>query len=273
MIINGYWGDKSPDDKFFIDSCGHIFTFRGREINRPNGRTNYLLLYIYHGEAKFFLKGKEVICKDGDFVLYAPNEPQHHIYESNISGEFYYVHFTAYDDTILNLLEMQSSVKYSSDSSAEISDIFESILNELQHKEKNYKLLSVNLLTELFIKINRQINKIHNAVFSTEISSIVQFINKNYVQNHTLEFYAKMCNLSKYHFLREFKKQTQVSPIKYRNNLRIRHAKERLKSTLDSIKSISDDLGYSSPEYFSETFKNSTGLSPAMYRNKFSNFN
>lgn len=266
MIINGYWGEVSDDESLIIDSCGHIFTFQGREINRPKGRPNYLLLYIYHGEAKFFFGSKEVICSDGDYVLYAPGEPQHHIYDSNISGEFYYVHFTTKDHTITDLLEMKSSIPYHSNSSAEIADIFEELLTELQSKEKNYKRLAINILTELFIKINRRISVSEHVIPSTEINTVIQFINKHYMQNHSLEDYADMCNLSKYHFLREFKKQTQISPLKYRANLRIRHAKDRLLMTNDSIKRISEELGYSSPEYFSETFKNATGLSPQAYR-------
>ncbi|MBE6760762.1 MAG: helix-turn-helix domain-containing protein [Ruminococcaceae bacterium] len=271
LIINGYWGEIEENENFIIDSCGHIFTFQGREINRPNGRPNYLLLYIYHGEAKFYLKGREYICKDGDFVLYSPNEPQHHIYESNISGEFYYVHFSLKNKKILNLLEMESSTVYSSEPSAEIADIFEKILIELQTKEKNYKKLALNLVSELFIKVNRQINRISFELYSKEIYSVIQFINKNFMKNHTLEDYAKKCNLSKYHFLREFKKQAKISPIKYRNTLRIRHAKERLRNTKDSIKTIADDLGFSSTEYFSGNFKNIVGVSPTEFREQNSN--
>ena len=166
---------------------------------------------------------------------------------------------------------MESSTPYHSDSSAEIADIFEKILLELQTKEKNYKKLALTLITELFIKANRQINQIKAPPYSKEISSIIQFINKNFMQNHTLEYYAKKCNLSKYHFLREFEKQAKISPIKYRNNLRIRHAKERLQNTKDSIKRIADDLGFTSAEYFSEKFKSTTDYSPTEYRSKYSN--
>lgn len=266
MKISGYWGEIIKEEKTRIDSSGHIFTFQGREINKPDGKDNYLLLYIYHGKAKFFFKDKSTICSDGDFILYAPYEPQHHIYESNASGEFYYVHFTTDDERLLKLLEMKTSCPYHSVSSSFIADIFEEMITELQYKEKGYKTVCLSLLERLFINVNRQINNISNSVTSSEISAVIQYINKNYMINHSLDEYAKMCGLSKYHFLRQFKKFTLISPIKYRLLIRIRHAKERLINSCDSINKISEELGFSSSEHFSDIFKKQVGISPLFFR-------
>ena len=81
MQIKGYWGERLGEENTTVNSSGHIFTFHGREINRPKGREDYLLLYIYHGEAKFFFGKREVMCSSGDFILYAPGEPHHDRYK------------------------------------------------------------------------------------------------------------------------------------------------------------------------------------------------
>lgn len=264
MVIKGYWGERTPEEELIVDSSGHIFTFRGREIDRPNGRPNYLLLYIYHGDAKFFFGKREVICSSGDFILYAPNEPQHHIYESNAAGEFYYVHFTT-DTELANLLDMKTSTPYHSVPSAKLCDIFEEIISELQHKNHDYKIICQSLLAELFVKVHRQIENSANFRVTPELNSVIQYINKNYAENLSLEEYAKMCGLSKYHFLREFKKFTHTSPLKYRSELRICHAKDMLKLKGNRINKIAEELGYSSTEYFSEAFLKSVGVRPSEY--------
>lgn len=266
MIIKGYWGEKNQDDKISIDSAGHIFTFHGREIDRPNGRPNYLLLYIYRGEARFFFKTGEVTCSSGDFLLYAPGEPQHHIYEANTTGEFYYIHFSTDNKSFLNLLDINSSTPYHSIPSSEICDIFEGIISELQNKKDGYKTVTVADASKLFVKFNRLINKKEVVVSPGEIESVIQHINKNYSENLTLDDYAKMCELSKFHFLHTFKAITGVSPLKYRANIRINHAKDLLLFSHLPVNKISDSLGYSTPEYFSQSFKRSTGLSPQDFR-------
>jgi len=268
MQIKGYCGERFPEEKLIIDSSGHIFTFQGREINRPNGRPNYLLLYIYHGEAKFFFGEREVVCSSGDFILYAPNEPQHHIYESNASGEFYYVHFTT-DEPLPDLLHMKTSRPYHSMPSAKICDIFEEMISELQHKNEDYKFVCQSMLTELLVKVHRQIENSANFRVTPELNSVIQYINKNYAENLSLEDYAKMCGLSKYHFLREFKKFTHTSPLKYRQELRICHAKDMLKLKGNRINKIAEQLGYSSTEYFSEAFLNAVGMRPSEYSKNF----
>ena len=264
MQIKGYWGEKLPGELTTVNSSGHIFTFHGREIDRPNGRPDYLLLYIYHGEAKFFFGKREVMCSDGDFILYAPNEPQHHIYESNASGEFYYVHFWT-EDPILELLQMKSSTPYHSVPSAELCDIFEEMILELQHKKDDYKVICQSLLLELFVKVRRQVNRSASFRVTPELNSVIEYINRNYAENLPLEAYADMCGLSKYHFLREFKKITHTSPLKYRAELRICHAKDMLRMKGNRVNKIAEQLGYSSTEYFADAFYKATGMRPSEY--------
>lgn len=266
MIINGYWGEHLPEERFTVNTCGHIFTFQGREINRPHGRDDYLLLYIYHGEAKFFFGGREELCHSGDFVLYAPHEPQHHIYTSNASGEFFYMHFSAKDRAILDLLGFESSMPYHSAASSELCDMFEEILSELQHKEDGYKEVCVALTRTLFVKIRRRVANRTDRRQPAEINAVIQRISRKYEENLTLEDYARLCGWSKYHFLKRFKEITHLPPLQYRNELRISHAKEMLVHSCTHINRIAEAVGFSSTEYFSESFKKATGMSPAQYR-------
>ena len=100
-----------------------------------------------------------------------------------------------------------------------------------------------------------------------KISFVIQSMNKEYYKSYTLSDYAKMCNMSKFHFLRVFKEITGTSPLEYRNEIRLEHAKELLKDTTLPINEISSKVGFSSGAYFCDAFKNKTGLSPLQYRN------
>ncbi len=71
-----------------------------------------------------------------------------------------------------------------------------------------------------------------------------------------------------YSWLRSaFKRYTGFPPHQYLLELRIEKAKFLLSGTHESIKEISNDLGFESPYYFSRYFKKRTGISPSQWRN------
>jgi AraC-like DNA-binding protein len=68
------------------------------------------------------------------------------------------------------------------------------------------------------------------------------------------------------YFRREFKASTGVSPGQYARRLRLERARRLLGSAPDSVKSIADQLGFSSEFHFSAAFKRTFGVSPAKWR-------
>jgi AraC-like DNA-binding protein len=77
---------------------------------------------------------------------------------------------------------------------------------------------------------------------------------------------ARLSGLSEPHFYRRFKLVTGSSPIDWLRRERINHARRRLLESADSIKQISEQVGYNDPFFFSRDFKRYTGVSPSEYR-------
>jgi AraC-like DNA-binding protein len=69
-------------------------------------------------------------------------------------------------------------------------------------------------------------------------------------------------------FRKAFKNYTGLSPGQFYIQLKIEHAKELLNKPDVAIKQIAFDLGFDSYFYFSRMFKEKTGLSPTVYRNR-----
>ena len=248
-----------------VVSSGHIFAQKGRKIDRPKGRHDYLLFYIAKGKEHFFLDSERV-AEAGSFILFRPFEKQEHIYMEDITGEFYYVHFNAPED--FDLFGFESSVIYITKPSVNIRDIFEEIISELQTKQPAYESVCVSKLFNLFSLLNRKTAKesAPQGRYFDKISFVIQNMNKEYQSDHSLDDYAAMCNMSKFHFLRIFKSITGVSPLEYRSNIRLDHAKELLTDTNLPINEVGRSVGYSSDRYFCDAFKAKTGMSPSQYR-------
>ena len=267
MIFNSYMGDTRSVLKVRIKSCGHIFAQKGRTIHRPRGREDYLIFYVAKGAEEFFLD-RPTVAEEGDFIIFRPGERQEHVCVSEKPSEFYYVHFLVSEES--DLLRLPSFCVHSAKPSARVRDLFESLLSEIQCKRPGYDTLSVGLLLSIVGTLERSVNETgtHEKDAIDRIALVLQCINKEYEASHTLDALASMANLSKFHFLREFKRITGQSPIEYRNDLRIEHAKELLLDTALSVGEIGARVGYLSPSHFCDAFKNRVGISPREYRER-----
>lgn len=98
---------------------------------------------------------------------------------------------------------------------------------------------------------------------------VEQYITENLKENLDLEETAAKFNLSSYYFSRSFKEALGCNFTDYINMLRIKKAKELLKSDSITIKEVGYSVGYSDPNYFSKVFRKYEGVSPTEFKNKF----
>lgn len=266
MIFNSYAEQKEELAGVRLVSCGHIFAKPQREIYRPKGREDWLLFYVAKEQETFFTE-ETVTAEEGSFILFAPGEKQHHVYQGNKTAEFYYVHFQC--NALPQCISLETSRVYPIAFHKQFSTIFEEIIEETLQKRPNYEMLCISRFFHLLALMQReiaQISNLHGEQWNS-VAHAIQHMNRYCDSNLQLEQYADMCCMSKYHFLRVFKQVTGTTPLEYRNRIRIEHAKELLENGYLSICEISETLGYTSPAYFSDTFKRSMGLPPIEYRN------
>jgi AraC-like DNA-binding protein len=77
-----------------------------------------------------------------------------------------------------------------------------------------------------------------------------------------------MTKLSPSYYTALFKRQTGRSPLDYFAQLRMRSAADKLRTTLDSVKSIAATFGYKDALYFTRVFTSVHGISPTEYRRR-----
>jgi transcriptional regulator GlxA family with amidase domain len=68
---------------------------------------------------------------------------------------------------------------------------------------------------------------------------------------------------------RRFKKATDLTPLKYVQNLRISEARRKLERTNLPVEKIGFEVGYENTAFFRRLFKRITRLTPSAYRRKF----
>lgn len=96
------------------------------------------------------------------------------------------------------------------------------------------------------------------------------WIGKHYDRANPVSEMIDRSGLKSRTFARRFRGATGYQPIDYVQGLRIEAAKKMLESDATNIEEISSRVGYEDPASFRRVFKRKVGLTPAVYRKKFS---
>ena len=101
---------------------------------------------------------------------------------------------------------------------------------------------------------------------NTSVQAGIDYIDKHYAENVTIQQVADAINYSPTYFSRLFKKETGHSFVTYLTFVRILKSVRYLRHSNLTIEQIAFELGFNTPCYFSTIFKKVVGLSPSEYR-------
>jgi AraC family transcriptional regulator of arabinose operon len=276
--ISGYVSDADEDmveekNIISVNSCGYYRLVKQTsfETNRPAGRSDYQLLYVAAGSARFKIDGKIQVVEEGYLVIFGPCEPQYYIYYLSDNPEVYWLHFSGAEiDIYLKSLGFNHGAVFKVGVKNEYIPIFEKIIKELQVKRSYFFELSNLYALELLSLMSRNMteNSFNLSHIGEQLQYVIKLIHKNSNEKHIVTEYAKLCSMSTCWFIHCFKQYTGKTPQQYITDIRIAKAKELLSYSSYNITEISLIVGYDNPFYFSRIFKKNTDHSPREYRNR-----
>jgi len=100
------------------------------------------------------------------------------------------------------------------------------------------------------------------------ISQALAIIETEYADGLTLEVLSKAVAMSKYHFLRTFRRVTGQSPHQYVLRHRLVRAAERIAVTTEPVSAIAYDTGFGDLSTFNAQFRRAFGETPTRFRNR-----
>lgn len=98
------------------------------------------------------------------------------------------------------------------------------------------------------------------------IKQIKEYIDENYNQDISLDFFSSKYFLSTSYISTLFKSAYNIGISEYFSNIRLEKAKELLENRYLKIEEIADKIGMHNHSYFATKFKKQYGMSPQQYR-------
>jgi AraC-like DNA-binding protein len=100
------------------------------------------------------------------------------------------------------------------------------------------------------------------------IARVLRRLDSRIGERHTLADLARDAGLSRYHFLRTFRRVTGVTPHQWLLRARLREAARRLVANHESITDLALDVGFDDLSNFIRSFRAEFGVSPSRYRGR-----
>jgi len=241
------------------------------------------ITYIRSGRGSYYVNGRKYDVSEGDVIIFNNVEPhgwwvedeEMHILVMVFSSELIAGRTSFFDSDYLQpFIERGSSFKNKIDKEDEITMEIGAVMSEISREWKGRKLgyqlmikSDVLKILTLLIRYSQDdtkprelLNEKKNAM--KRLQDAFEYISSNYKNKVTLEEAAKAAYMSPNYFSSYFRRVTGVTFSEYLTDLRIRKAKELLRTTDLSTNEIAGECGFGNMSNFYRLFKKQTGSTP-----------
>lgn len=214
--------------------------------------SDFIITLVINGDAVLTKDNARILHKNDIFMI-QPYESHSLISDNKVSmismcikkQIVYALDFNAYQICVeSSLIEISKQVSFNSKQHRLFYEYALEIYNSYHHvqqTEQNVFMISINMIEQ----------------FPERSNTIEQFANEIYI--------------SKYYYIREFKKIAGLTPHKFQIQNRIRKS-QKLLINQNSIADVSIIVGFYDQSHFDKYFKKIVGISPAEYICSVSNF-
>ncbi len=237
--------------------------------SKRNVHRNLELVYFIKGSARVHLGNDTFPATAGDVAVIDSYCPHHWTAVCPIEniGLIIDESFCKHHNIDLCSLHFTEIIRDSS-----LQALFERFVSLLDAQGKFKDAETKLVLLELLVYLCKHYSTEQTSVDTQQdtalnrISSAIAYIKDNLSTKLTVDDICKAVGLSRYYFMREFKRITGYTLTAYINIIRCEQAKTLLQTSQLQIKEISAQCGFENISYFTNVFKKHTGISPSEFR-------
>lgn len=262
------------------------FTYRRSNYRKTlysHRHTEFEIFYFHHGSGTYFVENEFIDLAPGDLIII--NGVCRH---GSLMKEACTRTMLRFDEShVMPLIGQMNSIdllepfrdkkhcywRLSEQERLEIEEIFKKIERfNLKPGNINFHRLRIAFIELLlFICDIKERRIVDETQFSedkfTRVQQIIDYINRNYMKELTLDQLSNDLFFSKYYLSRVFKEVSGMTIFEYVNKVRVNQAKMLFLMNRNlRITDVCFKVGFSQPTHFSRVFKQIVGVSPESYR-------
>lgn len=257
---------------FYITEAGHFYAEPDYEVSREM-HDSYLLIYTQNGCGTITSGAASFDLPIGRAAVI--NCHKSHSYFSNGGAwEFLWMHIKGSSvNTFFDMLYPNGVFAVNITKPEKLTEIVRELMYKIHENDiLNTIRLSAELHEVFNILISDSLKNEHEkgrGHYLEYVEHVINLIHQNYSQALTIEDIIDGIPISKYHFIRIFKRIMGITPYSYLTNYRINSAKILLRTTDMSVSEIAEKCGFSDTSNFIVQFKKNTDQKPLQYRKYF----
>ncbi len=265
-----------PDRDTRLNSCIHIeriltffyqekeqgFLFPGESHPMPE------LTYVDQGELHSVVDGQDLLLKQGDLVIYGPNQWHMQYADIGIAPRFVTISFEVDGVDFTPLLERKFSAPQ------QVASLLQSMLREQEKMDCFSTDIIVSQLTLLLLYLLRESvkptgSKVKNTNVVQNENEIIrqaqQYVAAHIREKLSVPMVAGQVGVSASYLTVLFHKNLQISPGEYIRRIKLQESKQMIRENNLNFTQIASALQYSTVHHFSRQFKEKFGITPTEY--------
>lgn len=229
------------------------------------------LFFVTAGRGRFQLQHESFSVAVGDLVLVNAGVPHTEVSQAGSPMEY----------TVLGVEGLEVLADTGGYALSHITSGWEDLtvclklmFQEARGGQAGYHLICQDLLDIILLRLQRQddlaiASSQPGHKVSRECDLVRRYIDNHFKENLTLDQLSAIAHINKYYLVHAFRKEYNISPISYLITRRTQESRFLLTNTDYTLSQIAQILGFSSPSYFSQSFRRLEGMSPMEYRKRY----
>lgn len=244
-----------------------------RQQALPHAHPAYMLEFIKTGSMEFGMNGASTSLGPGSYYIMAPGIVHSHAVEAEIST----IHVALRPEFVRQVVRevvadpgLPSFPLPARRASPAMEALLRRMVQEARQSSPWRRLLVDTLATELVVQLMRD----HGVASLREqpadeadgVSRAIALILAGYDRDLTLEALAAEAGMSRFHFLRVFKRRAGLTPAAYVRQVRLEQAADLLRHSDLPVTEVAVRCGFNGPNRLAEAVRRTFGVAPGELR-------
>ena len=247
---------------FFYQEKEQGFLFSGESHPMPE------LTYVDQGSLHSVADGQDMLLKQGDIVIYAPNQWHMQYADIDVAPRFVTITFDMGGESLTPLFNRKFTAP------RQAQTLLRQMLREQEQLDMFSNDMIIAQLNMLLLTLLRESAAPSNVKLQTSnaIHSENEIIRKaqQYITSHIREklsvpLVARQVDVSPSYLTALFHKNLQISPGEYIRRIKLQESKQMIRENDLNFTEIAAALQYSTVHHFSRQFKEKFGITPTEY--------